>query len=57
MKAVGRNSEGLKGKQKGLKGARSCLDCMQVLYGHPRSNCVQLRRDDKLQEQEEEEEE
>ena len=48
--------KGLKVKQKGLKGlkgAHSYLDCMEVLYGHPRSNHAQLRRDDKLPEQEE----
>ena len=40
-------------KLKGLKGVHSCLDCMEV-FGRPRSNYAQLRRDDKLPEQEEE---
>ena len=52
MKEVGRK-EGLKEKQKGLKGVHSCLDCMEV-FGRPRSNYAQLRKDDKLPEQEEE---
>lgn len=50
MKAVGQKEEGLKEKQKGLKGAHNCLDCMEV-FGHPRPNYAQLRMGDKLQEE------
>ena len=57
MKVVDQKEEGLKEKlmvlkekQKGLKGAHSCSDYMGV-FGNPRPNYAQLRRDDKLQEQ------
>ena len=57
MKVVDQKEEGLKEKlmvlkeeQKGLKGAHSCSDYMGV-FGNPRPNYAQLRRDDRLQDQ------
>ena len=45
MKVVDQKEE----ERKGLKGAHNCLGCMEVFW-HPRPNCAQLRRGDKLQE-------